>query len=286
MRDSVPAPYSPTSYGRHDGEAVVQTPHTVKTLQGEATELLLTLLSEMDGETAASDLVDRVTGASPEHVELLYENALAYDARAIPAALAAAGHGHVLEPLLPAIAPANHQSVPERLDACAVAVFGHRERISPVIARLRGAGVTVTDGVDGDPDVVLLSELLERDTAWSAANEAWLDSAATLVRTRLTTTGWRLGPVFTPDAPACLNCLYQRVDANGAGGRLFTETVGGDPAHAGAYGDTVTGLLFGTLLGQVPRYMDDQFVVYDHYDQDVRTPRVFALPHCEVCAGV
>lgn len=286
MTDSVPAPYSPTGYGVHNGEAVVRTPHTVKTLQGEGIEAVVGLLSEMDGETAAGALVERVTNASPEHVQLLYDNALAYDARAIPDGLDAAGYGQVLEPVLPSVTPENHRAVPDRLGSGSVAVFGDRESISPVIERLRAAGITVTDGLDGEPDVIVLSELLERHASWSAANEARAVSETTLVRTRLTETGWHLGPVLTADAPACLNCLYERVDANGAGGRLFTETVGGDPPYAEAYRDTVTELLFRTVLGQVPRYLDEQFVVYDHYEQDVQTPRVFALPHCEVCAGV
>ena len=141
----------------------------------------------------------------------------------------------------------------------------------------------IGDAITLEPDVILLSERLERSRSWTAANEQWAASESTLLRTRLTETGWGLGPVFTPNAPACLDCLYSRIDANRAGGRLFTHTVGTNPPHARAYVDTVTELLFRTLLGQVPRYLDEQFVVYDHYDQDVRTPRVFALPHCEVC---
>ncbi len=281
--ESYPAAYSPTGYGIHDGEAVVRTPRTVKTLQGEAIAVVTELLAAMDGETAAGNLVDRVPGATVEYVDLLYDHGLAYDAAAIPAGLKRAECRGLLEPVLAALPPERHHEVPERLGSRSVAVFGHSAAISPALSRLRAAGVTVDDGAVGEPDVVLLSEQLERDRSWTAANEQWATSESTLLRTRLTETGWRLGPVFTPNAPACLNCLYSRVDANGAGGRLFTETVGTDPPHARAYADTVTELLFRTLLGQLPRYLDDQFVVYDHYDQTVRTPRVFAVPHCEVC---
>jgi hypothetical protein len=45
----------------------------------------------------------------------------------------------------------------------------------------------------------------------------------------------------------------------------------------------VTELLFRALLDAVPRYLDEQYVIYDHYDQAIQTPRVFALPGCEVC---
>ena len=280
--DSHPAAYSPTGYGLHDGEAVVQTPQTVTTLQGERIESIIELLATMDGETAAGDLVDRIPDAKAEYIELLYENTLAYDGRGIPPKLEATESRRLLESVLPSIPPARHHEVPDRLAALSVAVFGDRDPISPVISRLRAAGVSVTDG-PREPDVILLSEQLERSGSWSTANELWAESESTLVRTRLTERGWRLGPVLTPDAPACLNCLYERVDANKAGGQLFTETLGGDPPYARAYVDTVTELLFGTLLKQVPRYLDEQFVVYDHYEQERRTPRVFALPHCEVC---
>lgn len=77
--DSYPAPYSQTGYGVHDGEAVVQIPHTVKTLQGDNIESIVALLGTMNGETAASDLVEQVPGATGEYIELLYENTLAYD---------------------------------------------------------------------------------------------------------------------------------------------------------------------------------------------------------------
>lgn len=281
--DSYPAPYSPTGYGIHSGEAVVQTPHTVKTLQGEDIEATVALLAEMDGETAASELVEQVPGGTAEYIELLYEHTLAYDGRAIPPALKDGDCRRFLEPVLPSIAPSSHQEVPDLLGSLSVAVFGHHETLCPVSSRLRAAGVSVTDRSEGEPDVIVLSEQLERSASWAEANELWAASESTLVRTRLTETGWRLGPVLTPTAPACLNCVYSRVDANKAGGQLFTETVGGDPPHARAYTDTVTELLFGTLLGQVPRYVDEQYVVYDHYEQRVRTPRVFALPHCEVC---
>lgn len=287
--DGHPALYSPTGYGLHDGEAVVRTPHTVKTLHGEAVDPVIELLAAMDGETARSELLEAVPAATAEHVDLLYEHGLAYNADAIPAGLDDACAG-LLEPVLPALPAASHHELPDRLGSKSVAIYGHREPISPVVDRLRAAGVSVTADPPaatadptGGPDVVFLSERLERSASWAEANERWAASESTLVKTRLTATGWRLGPVLTPTAPACLNCVYSRVDANKAGGRLFTEAVTGDPPHRRAYADTVTELLFRTLLGQVPRYLDEQFVVYDHYDRTTETPRVFALPHCEVC---
>lgn len=282
MTDSYPALYSPTGYGIHDGEAVVQTPHTVKTLQGEDVETILDLLAAIDGETAASDLVEQVPGATMAYIEQLYEATIAYNAAAIPDGLDEAGGRGLLESVLPSLPPARHHELPELLGSLSVDVFGHREAISPVISRLRAAGVSVDD-TTSEPDVIVLSEQLERSGSWAAANEQWAGSESTLIRTRLTERGWRLGPVLTPAAPACLNCLYKRVDANRAGGQLFTETITGEPPQMQAYTDTVTELLFRALLGAVPRYLDEQFVVYDHYDQTVDTPRVFALPHCEVC---
>jgi hypothetical protein len=281
--DSHPALYSPTGYGIHDGEAVVQTPQTVKTLRGENIEAIVELLAAMDGETAASELVDQIPDAKSEYVELLYENGLAYDGRAIPAGLEDTESQRLLASVLPSIPPTRHHELPGRLGALSVAVFGDHETISPVLSRLRAAGVSVDDSPTDEPDLIVLSEQLERSGSWSAANEQWAASEATLLRTRLTERGWRLGPVLTPDAPSCLNCLYKREDANKAGGQLFTEMVGDDPPYARAYVDTVTELLFQTLLGQVPRYLDEQFVVYDHYEQTVETPRAFGLPHCEVC---
>ena len=280
--DSYPALYSPTGYGIHDGEAVVQTPHTVKTLQGPETEAIVGLLAQIDGDTPAGELVQQVPGATVEQIELLYEAALSYNAAAIPTGLRAEGCGQLLEPALSSISPARHPELPERLDSLSVAVFGHQESISPVVSRLRAAGVSV-DETAKEPDVVFLSEHLERSESWTAANEQWAASEATLVKSRLTETGWRLGPVLSASAPACLNCLYNRVDANRAGGQLFDETGGGDPPHLRAYTDTLTELLFGVLLGSVPRYLDEQLVVYDHYSQRTETPRVFGLPHCEVC---
>ncbi|WP_253737265.1 hypothetical protein [Halohasta salina] len=280
--DGHPALYSPTGYGIHDGEAVVRTPHAVKTLQGDHVEPVIELLAAMDGETAASDLIERVPAATAADVDLLYEHGLAYNADAIPTGLDDACTG-LLEPALTAIPPENHHAVPDRLGSKSVAIYGHRDSVLPVVDRLRTAGVSVTTDSTDEPDVVLLSERLERSEAWAEANEQWAASESTLVKTRLTATGWRLGPVLTPTAPACLNCVYSRVDANKAGGQLFTEAVAGDPPYARAYADTVTELLFRTLLGQVPRYLDEQFVVYDHDDQTTKTPRVFALPHCEVC---
>jgi len=106
--ESYPALYSPTGYGIHDGEAVVQTPHAVKTLQGEHVEAILELLSAIDGETAASELVDRIPDVTVEYIDLLYENSLAYDGRAIPAGLKDAGNGHSLEAVLPSIPPGRH----------------------------------------------------------------------------------------------------------------------------------------------------------------------------------
>ena len=286
--DSYPALYGPTGYGLHDGEAVVRTPHAVKTLQGDC-EAIVDLLAAMDGETAAGELVAGVTETTEEHVDLLYDHGLAYNAAAIPTGLRETNNGRLLEPALAALPPARHHEVPDRLDSSTVAVFGQREPISPVIARLRVAGVTVTDEANGasdgttePPDVVVLSEQLERSAAWQDANEQWVDAGSTLVATRLTARGWRLGPVLTAAAPACLHCVYRREDANGVGGQLFTGR-GGEPPHARAYVDTVTELLFGTLLRQVPRSLDEQFVVHDHYDQTTETPRVFGLPHCEVC---
>lgn len=278
--DSYPAPYSPTGYGLHDGEAVVQTPQTVKTLQGEAVETVLELLAAMDGETPASDLVAAVPEATRDHLDLLYEHDLAYDAAAIPDGLAEAGCAGLLEPALAAIDPEHHHKVPGRLDSLSVTVFGAREPVSTALSRLQAAGVSVTEGAG---EVVLLSEHLERSPSWADANEQWLAGDGTLCRARLTERGWRLGPVLTADAPACLHCLYSRVDANKAGGQLFGETVAGEPPYARAYADAVTEVLFRTLLRQVPRYLDEQYVVYDHYEQDRDRPRVFALPHCEVC---
>lgn len=281
--DSYPAAYSPTAYGIHDGEAVVRTPHTVKTLQGAGIDVLCELLAAMDGATAASDLVDTVPGSDAEHIDLLYEAGLAYDAEAIPAGLKAEGWERYLEPALPAMSHARQQDLPERLATRSVAVFGDREPIAAACSRLRAAGVSVSDGPTADPDVVLLSEQFERSKTWTDANEQWAASSATLVKTRLTETGWRLGPVLTADARACLNCVYSRVDANKAGGQLFSAVITGDPPYLSAYTDTVTELLFRTLVDQLPRYMDEQFAVYNHYEGTIETPRVFASPHCEVC---
>ncbi|WP_185903248.1 hypothetical protein [Halonotius terrestris] len=281
--DSYPAAYSPTGYGIHDGEAVVRTPHTVKTLQGDGVDVICELLAVMDGTTAASELIDRIPEGDAEFIDLLYEAGLAYDARAIPAELKTEGWEGLLEPALATMAHASHRDVPERLAACTVAVFGDREPVSGVCSRLQAAGVSVGDGTADDPDVILLSEQLERSESWTDANEQWAASSATLVKTRLTETGWRLGPVLTADARACLNCVYSRVDANKAGGQLFTDVVTGDPPYMAAYTDTVTEILFRALLGVVPRYLDEQFAVYDHYEGRIDTPRVFASPHCEVC---
>jgi hypothetical protein len=286
MMDSRPALYSPTGYGSHDGEAVVRTPHTVKTLRGEDVETILDLLTAADGETVAADLVEGVAGATAEYVDSLYEHDLAYDARAIPAEMRDSDCGCFLEALLPAIPPETHHTLPDRLASLSVAVVGDREPVSPVLSRLRAAGVSVTDDAEEPVDVIVLSEALERAPSWSAVTEQWLDSAATLIKTRLTATGWRLGPVLTPAAPVCLHCVYSRVDANRAGGRLYTETLTGNPPYIEAYTDTVTEVVFATLLEQVPRHLDEQILEYDHYEGTLETSRVFALPNCEVCAGV
>jgi hypothetical protein len=288
--ETYPAAYSPTSYGIHDGEAVIRTPHATKTLQGGGLEAICTLLATMDGTTAASDLIAQVPESDPEQIDLLYDAELAYDGQAMPAGLSDAGWERYLEPVLPAISQPTQQTLPDRLSAHSVTVFGDHNPVSGVCDRLRAAGVSVSErsttdqqSPPEDPDVILLSEQLERSDSWRAANEAWATSSATLVKTRLTATGWRLGPVLTADARACLNCVYTRVDANKAGGQLFDETDTHTPPYMRAYTDTVTELLFRALLAQLPRYLDDQFVVYDHYEGHRETPRVFASPHCEVC---
>lgn len=288
--ETYPAAYSPTSYGIHDGEAVIRTPHATKTLQGGGLEAICTLLATMDGTTAASDLIAQVPESDPEQIDLLYDAELAYDGQAMPAGLSDAGWERYLEPVLPAISQPTQQTLPDRLSAHSVTVFGDHNPVSGVCDRLRAAGVSVSErsttdqqSPPEDPDVILLSEQLERSDSWRAANEAWATSSATLVKTRLTATGWRLGPVLTADARGCLNCVYTRVDANKAGGQLFDETDTGTPPYMRAYTDTVTELLFRALLAQLPRYLDDQFVVYDHYGGHRETPRVFASPHCEVC---
>ena len=288
--ETYPAAYSPTSYGIHNGEAVIRTPHATKTLQGGGLEAICTLLATMDGTTAASDLIAQVPESDPEQIDLLYDAELAYDGQAMPAGLSDAGWERYLEPVLPAIPQPTQQTLPDRLSAHSVTVFGDHNPVSGVCDRLRAAGVSVNErsttdrqSPPDDPDVILLSEQLERSDSWRAANEAWATSSATLVKTRLTATGWRLGPVLTADARACLNCVYTRVDANKAGGQLFDETDTGTPPYMRAYTDTVTELLFRALLAQLPRYLDDQFVVYDHYGGHRETPRVFASPHCEVC---
>jgi hypothetical protein len=288
--ETYPAAYSPTSYGIHDGEAVIRTPHATKTLQGGGLEAICTLLATMDGTTAASDLIAQVPESDPEQIDLLYDAELAYDGQAMPAGLSDAGWERYLEPVLPAISQPTQQTLPDRLSAHSVTVFGDHDPVSGVCDRLRAAGVSVSErsttdqqSPPEDPDVILLSEQLERSDSWRAANEAWATSSATLVKTRLTATGWRLGPVLTADARGCLNCVYTRVDANKAGGQLFDETDTGTPPYMRAYTDTVTELLFRALLAQLPRYLDDQFVVYDHYGGHRETPRVFASPHCEVC---
>jgi len=288
--ETYPAAYSPTSYGIHDGEAVIRTPHATKTLQGGGLEAICTLLATMDGTTAASDLIAQVPESDPEQIDLLYDAELAYDGQAMPAGLSDAGWERYLEPVLPAISQPTQQTLPDRLSAHSVTVFGDHDPVSGVYDRLRAAGVSVNErsttdrqSPPDDPDVILLSEQLERSDSWRAANEAWATSSATLVKTRLTATGWRLGPVLTADARGCLNCVYTRVDANKAGGQLFDETDTGTPPYMRAYTDTVTELLFRALLAQLPRYLDDQFVVYDHYGGHRETPRVFASPHCEVC---
>ena len=66
-----PAAYSPTSYGIHNGEAVIRTPHATKTLQGGGLESICTLLATMDGTTAASDLIAQVPESDPEQIDLL-----------------------------------------------------------------------------------------------------------------------------------------------------------------------------------------------------------------------
>ena len=288
--ETYPAAYSPTSYGIHDGEAVIRTPHATKTLQGGGLEAICTLLATMDGTTAASDLIAQVPESDPEQIDLLYDAELAYDGQAMPAGLSDAGWERYLEPVLPAISQPTQQTLPDRLSAHSVTVFGDHNPVSGVCDRLRAAGVSVSErsttdqqSPPEDPDVILLSEQLERSDSWRAANEAWATSSATLVKTRLTATGWRLGPVLTADARGCLNCVYTRVDANKAGGQLFDETDTGTPPYMRAYTDTVTELLFRALLAQLPRYLDDQFVVYDHYGGHRETPRVFASPHCDVC---
>ena len=292
--ETYPATYSPTGYGIHDGEAVIRTPQTTKTLQGDGIEAICSLLAAMDGTTAASDLLAAVPDSDPEQLELLYEAGLAYDANAIPTELAAEGWERYLEPALPALSHTTQQSLPAQLATRSVVVVGDRPPVVEVCERLRAAGVSVDEAaVDSsewphadDPDVILLSEQLERTDAWTTANELWAVSSATLLKTRLTETGWRVGPVVTTDAGACLNCVYTRVDANKAGGQLFAETITGTPPYMDAYTDTVTELLFRTMVGALPRYLDEQIVEYDHYVGQRQTSRVFASPHCEVCDNV
>jgi len=146
-------------------------------------------------------------------IELLYENALAYNAAAIPSGLTEAGCGQLLESALQSLQPASHRKVPERLRSRSVAVSGNQERISPVISRLRAADVSVTESTAAEPDVILLSEHLARSDSWEAANEHGVASDATLVKTRLTET--ELPVIDLDTAPPRIQRLANRVTAHG-----------------------------------------------------------------------
>lgn len=272
-----------TRFAFHDDDLVLSGVTGTKTISGEHVCHAKSLLEAVDGETELGEIADGMGSTTAAVAEALCEEGVLYPAALLDPLGLDEQYVSLFESILLSLPRSERESFAADITSTTVRVRGDGTLVDEVGPKLRSIGWEVdTAGAPTDSDVILY---LETDPGERApVNREWLASTAVLVRIALDGDSIEVGPILTPSANACLDCLTRREEMNDVASDLGYQPLNPARTHGMGIVENVTlRLTAQAAAAALPPSFEGTIKTLRLSTLEYRESHLLAVPGCEGC---
>lgn len=284
LYNRIPSLFSPTSvYKDNDKLTIINGAERIE-IDGATSAITLEILREIGNGHTVREIEEGLgEKVVPQVIDFLYEEGVIYfkDELASISDITVTTR-LILESILVEKEPNEYTSLVSELQDKHVDIQYKDDNADTLVRRLTNIGITVEE-TNCAPDLIYYNENSSRNS-WESINQRWLESESTLIRSYRGTNEFEIGPILSPSASSCLNCLYTRKEINEANEKKKYDFVSSGPTIGyNLFIDLVTYAILSTLTSTLPNFLSNTILYTMTPELETNTAQLFGLPKCEYC---
>lgn len=276
-----------TQVAEIEGKLVVSSVSGTKTLSGAHADLSREIISASDGTT---ELRQIPSGRDEEKVaiaEILCNDGLAYRSGLLDSLQLNEYQRSLFEDVVLSADAGDREALVERVRAESIWFTGNRTVTERIRRDAESIGLDVVTEHE-DADIIVFCEsggdLVEKR---EDVNRKWIESESVLVRAALDGLTFEVGPILTPSAQACLECLTTRESINDSRPDLAYETVVTEPTYDIALlNHYLLRLIVQTAAEMLPSNISGRIVHVNGSTLEQQQSVLLGVPGCEICESI
>lgn len=276
-----------TQVAEIEGKLVVSSISGTKTLSGTHANLSREIISASDGTT---ELRQIPSGRDEEKVaiaEILCNDGLAYRSGLLDPLQLNEYQRSLFEDVVLSADADDREALLERVRAESIWFTGNRTVTERIRRDSESIGLDVVTEHE-DADIIVFCEsggdLVEKR---EDVNRKWIESDSVLVRAALDGLTFEVGPILTPSAQACLECLTTRESINDSRPDLAYKTVVMEPTYDIALlNHYLLRLIVQTAAEMLPSNISGRIVHVNGSTLEQQQSVLLGVPGCEVCESI
>lgn len=269
-----------------DGDVVITGVHDTKTLSGDHVPVCDALVRACDGRTPLSEVIDYPDEDTRAVAQALYEEGILYPTELLePLDLDERFRG-LFESIMLCLEPAAWESFADDVKASKIEIHGEEYLAEQLQTALQALDWTVVSGnALEEPDVITFVETPTTSVSTRAAvNEEWCNSESILVRLGLDGERLSVGPIISPSAQACLDCLTTREQMNDAQAGVEYETINPGPTPTSWIFEPIAiQMTVYAATSMIPPSLEGIITTLEFPDLEHRESRLLGVPGCDSC---
>jgi hypothetical protein len=274
-----------TYIASYDDALIVSGVFGTKTIRGDHAPVAKRIIAGCDGKTPLSEIINETNGTAQAVAEALCKDGILYPASQISPIDPSDRYRGLFESILLSLKPNDRQTFAEDILSQAIAIKGDGAITKQLASTFRSVGWTV-DGTQTSEkmDMLLFLETAATTNQRRIVNEAWLNSDVPLLRIASESDVVEVGPLLSPTANVCLECLTTREKINGSGEDLTYEKINPGPSYnVAAAEDLILGITARIMVGHLPPELDGVIRRIDMRTLEQHESHLLGIPGCEYC---
>lgn len=269
-----------------DGDVVITGVHGAKTLSGDHASVCDALVRACDGRTPLSEVTDYPDDVTRAVAKALYEQGILYPTELLePLNLDERFRG-LFESIMLCLEPAARESFAEDVKASNIEIHGDEYLAEQLQTALQALDWTVVSGDTlEEPDVITFVEKPTTSVSTrTAVNEKWCASESILVRLGLNGEQLSVGPLLSPSAQVCLDCLTTREQMNDAQAEFGYEMINPGPSPTSWIFEPIAIQMTAyAATSMIPPSLEGIITTLGFPALEYRESRLLGVPGCDSC---